>query len=667
MTEKGKIRKEIEHLRKTIRYHDRKYYVEDKPEISDEEYDALLRKLRTLEDKYPELITPESPTRRIGGEPTKQFPIVTHRVPMLSMDNTYSPGELREFDRRVCRNLSGGKPQYVVELKIDGAAVSLTYENGTLTLGSTRGDGVQGDDVTANLKTIRAIPLIVSGKNLPRLIEVRGEVYMPRSAFIKLNEEKEEAGEPLFANPRNAAAGSLKLQDPRLVAKRSLNIFNYGVEIIEGKELMTHTEELEFLKDTGFRVNPDFRLCHTIEDVISYCDSWEDKRGSLDYATDGMVVKVDDLKQRRLLGSTTKAPRWMIAYKFPAKRVATKLNDIIVSVGRLGTLTPVADLQPVEVSGTTVSRASLHNQDEIDRKDIRIGDTVLIEKAGEIIPQVVEVVKEERTGKEKKFLMPGKCPACGGAVRKKETEVAIRCDNIACPAQLKMRIRHFASRDAMDIEGIGEALIGQIVENKLVKDYADIYYLKEEDLLLLERMGKKSAQNILSSIQVTRNRSLSRLIYALGIRHVGVHAADVLAEDYDSIDKLKAAEFDGLRQSPGVGPVMAESIYEFFRDPDTLNVLKKLRNAGVKTSQEKAKVPGKLSGKTFVFTGGLRDLSRHDASLLVVNLGGTIGSDLSRTADFVVVGENPGSKLERARKLGLKTISEEEFKNMCGK
>jgi len=668
---KIKIEKEIEKLRQEIRHHDQLYYIEDKPVISDQKYDALVKKLQKFEEQYPELITPDSPTQRVAGAPVKGFGVVEHKVQMLSMDNTYSHDELREFDERVKKNLGSEKYEYVVELKIDGVSVSLTYENGILIRGATRGDGFKGDDVTVNLKTIRSIPLklrpIKSG-GIPKIMEVRGEVYMRHESFIKINKEKEKKTEELFANPRNAAAGSLKLLDARIVAKRGLDIFAHGIGYFKGAPFKSQFELLDGLKNLGFKVNPNYKRCKDIDEVLKFCGQWQEKRKRLDYDIDGMVVKINSFVQQKRLGATTKAPRWMIAYKFPAERVQTKLEDIKVQVGRTGTLTPVAILKPVFVAGTTVGRATLHNEDEIRRKDIRIKDTVILEKAGEIIPQVVEVLKSKRTGKERKFVMPTKCPICKSPTKRVPNEVAVRCENVFCPAQVKERLIHFASRSAMDIESLGEAMVDQLVDNKLVNDYGEIYYLKFEKLRSLERMGDKSAQNLMDAIQKSKNNPLARLIYALGIRHVGIHAADVLARTYSSIDELSKQGVEDLKGLHEVGPVMAQSIYEFFQNPTTKKVLEKLDKAGVKLEEKRHTPLGtKFAGKTFVFTGELKGYTRTEAEELVKNLGGNAASSVSKRTDFLVAGENPGSKYDRAKAFGVKVIHEKEFDKMVKK
>jgi DNA ligase (NAD+) len=661
------IQNRIKKLRELINYHDRKYYAENKPEISDQEYDRLMRELGELEQAHPKFITPDSPTQRVSGEVLEGFETVEHRVPMLSMDNTYSADEIRDFNNRTCKNLGIDKLDYVVELKIDGVSISLLYEKGRFVRGATRGDGFRGDDITVNLKTIRSMPLSISSKKskVPDIFEARGEVYMPRKAFLEINKEKEKNGEELFANPRNAAAGSLKLLDSSIVARRHLDMWIYGVGYFEGAVFKAQFEALEFLKEAGFRTNPHIRKCRSIEEVIAYCDEWEGKKDSLEYDIDGMVIKVDLFLHQRELGETTKSPRWMIAYKFPAERKETVLEDIIVQVGRTGTLTPVAVLKPVELSGSVVSRATLHNQDEIMRKDIRIGDHVIIEKAGEIIPQVVEPLKGKRGGTEKKFSMPKKCPACGGKVENIQGEVALRCENLRCPAQLKERIIHFASRDAMDIEGMGEAIVNQLVDRKMVGDYGDIYYLKHEQFAGLERMADKSASNLVSAIEKSKSNTLNRLIFGLGIRHVGVRAAWILASRFGSLDKIAQAKMEEFDEIGEIGPVMARSIFNFFQAKENSKVIEKLKRAGVNVKgiahSAKRRV---LEGKTFVITGTLEILSRQEAEELIRQNGGNASSSVSKNTDFLIAGKEPGSKLDKAKKLGIKIISEEEFRRM---
>ena len=663
---KKDIEKKIEKFRKIVNLHNKKYYVDNKPEISDQEYDVLLTELKKLEDAHPEFITPDSPTQKVGGEVLKEFKTVEHRVPMLSIDNTYSPEELREFDERVKKNLEIQRLDYVVELKIDGVSISLLYKKGNFIQGATRGDGVKGDDVTVNLKTIKTLPLSLKKiKGTPELFEARGEVYMPRNVFLKINEEKEELGEDVFANPRNAASGSLKLLDSSLVGQRRLDMWIYGVGYTQGMEFETQFEALNFLKDSGFRISPYIKKCRSIEQVIEYCNEWQEKRHELDYDTDGMVIKVDSFSYQRTLGQTSKSPRWMIAYKFPAERKETVLEDILVQVGRTGTLTPVAVLKPIELAGSTVSRASLHNQDEIGRKDVKIGDHVLVEKAGEIIPQIVEVMKKKRKGTEKEFFMPKKCPVCGSSVKRLKNEVALRCENISCPAQLKERIRHFASREAMDIEGMGDAIVAQFVDKKMIKDYGDIYVLKREELSNLERMADKSAANLINAIEKSKSNSLNRLVYGLGIRHAGVRSAWILASRFRSLDRLQEADIEELQGINEIGPVVAESVFNFFRTEENKRIIEKLKRSGVNTEEKGAVLKSRnLEGKTFVVTGSLEGFSRNHIEELMRKHGANVSSSVSKNTDYVVAGKDPGSKFEKAKQLGVKIINEEEFKKL---
>jgi DNA ligase (NAD+) len=661
------MKEKIEKLREEIRRHDHLYYVLNKPKISDEEYDRLYKKLAELEDANPQLKTPDSPTQRVGGEPLEGFAVVKHLTPMLSMDNTYSAEEIRQFDERVRKGLKGGAVEYVVELKFDGVSISILYENGKWVRGATRGDGEKGDDVSANLKTIRSIPLEFrpdEGK-APAFMEVRGEVYMTRHGLEAINREKEASGEELFANPRNAAAGSLKLLDPKIVARRRLDMYVWGAGGYGGVKFKTHIELLEYLKKAGFRVNPHFKLCRTIDEVIEYCSSWESKRGRLEFDIDGMVLKVNSFAARESLGVTSKSPRWAIAYKFPAEKALTKVEDIIVQVGRTGAITPVAVLKPVHLSGTTVSRATLHNFDEIGRLDVKVGDHVYVEKSGEIIPKVLSVAKEKRTGREKAFKAPERCPVCRSNLVNIPGEVAVRCENVACPAQIKETIRHFASRNAMDIEGMGESTVDALVEGRLVKDYGDIYHLKFEKVKEMPRMAEKSAQNLMDAIEKSKSNDLNRLIFGLGIRHVGEHAAWVLSGNFGSIEALEKATAEDLTAVGEIGPVMAESIYNFFRNRENLAVLKKLKSAGVRMSQPRAKGPrGKLEGKTIVVTGTLKSFSRSEVEGAIRKAGGNASSSVSKNTSFLVAGEEPGSKLAKAKALGVRVITEEEFRKM---
>lgn len=660
---KSEAKKEIEKLREQINYHNHMYYVENNPVISDYEFDLLLKKLEKLESDFPDLVTIDSPTQRVGGEPVDGFVSVEHRVAMLSLDNAYTHEELREFDERVCKNV--GDAEYVVEPKIDGLGVALLYENGLFVRGATRGDGVKGDDVTINLKTIRSIPLRLRGKTLKN-VEVRGEVYFPIDGFKKLNKEQEKNGEPVFANPRNAAAGSIRQLDPKIVASRPLDIFVYFISHSD-KDFSTHEKAVGALKESGFRVNPLIKKAKDIEEAIKYCEELEEKRERLNYEIDGAVLKVNSLAQQKQLGETIKHPRWAIAFKFTAKQATTKLNDIVVQVGRTGTLTPVAVLEPVQVSGVTVSRATLHNFDELKRKDIRVGDMVLVERSGDVIPQVVKSITEKRTGKEKRKIMPKKCPVCGTDVVRSEDEVAVRCPNRFCPARLKWRVKYYASRDAMDIENLGESTIDKLLDKELIDNISDLYRLKKEDILTLEGFKDKSAQNLLDSIEQSKHRSLSRLIYALGIRHVGKYAAQVLASKYDSIDDLSEASAEELNEIFGLGEKTAEAIATFFATEENRELIKKLKDVGIQTKEVKKKEEMPLNGKKFVFTGGLHSISRPDASELIKQKGGIVASSVGKDISYVVVGEEPGSKYEKAKKLGLKIINEEEFKKLVGK
>ncbi|MBM4054545.1 MAG: NAD-dependent DNA ligase LigA [Planctomycetes bacterium] len=665
------VKEKIEQLRSVIRYHDRKYYVENNPEISDYEYDRLLKELQNLEKAHPELITPDSPTQRIADHPISQFPAVEHKIPMLSIDNTYSSGELKEFDQRIKRMAdiaSDTDIEYVVELKIDGVAITLWYENGLFIRGATRGDGFRGDDVTANLKTIRQIPLklpvLDAPYKVPPAMEIRGEIYLPNKEFRQINEEREEKGEIQFANPRNAAAGSLKLLDPRITAQRHLKMFAYVIGYVEGTKPESHMQCLDFIKVMGFPVNPHAKLCRNIDEAIRYCSEWDKRRGTLDYMVDGMVIKTNSLALHEQLGSTSKAPRWMISFKFQPEQAITKIEEIVVQVGKTGTLTPVANLTPVLLAGTTVSRASLHNFDEVKRKDVRVGDYVVVQKAGEIIPQVVKVVQEKRSGHEKVFAEPHCCPVCKGPVSREGEEVYLRCYNPLCKAQAKRRIQYFTSRDAMDIEGFGPALIEQLVDKGIIEDYSDIFSLRYEDLVNLERMGEKSSSNLIRAIENSRGRDIDRLICALGIHNVGQHTAEVLSEHFDALDKLAEATVDDLEKIHEIGPVVAQSIVDFFRSKHTREIIRKLHEKGVNTRKLIKDIPQKnkkISGKSFVITGKLQKYSRSDAEKLIKRLGGRVSSGVSKKTNYLVAGEDPGSKLDKAKEFGVEILTEEGF------
>lgn len=668
------VEKEIEALRKEIREHDYRYYVLNEPTISDYEYDQLMTKLTQLERKHPKLVTPESPTQRVGGEPTKEFPTVIHGVPMLSLGNTYTQDELYEFEKRLQNFLPGERFEYVTELKFDGIAVSLIYREGLIVQGATRGDGERGDTITGNLKTIRSIPLKLFTKDgLPGDIEVRGEVFMTKAGFKKLNRQKEKLGEKTFANPRNATAGTLKQQDPRIVARRPLEFSAYtlrimGEEGMEGYGIGTHFDSLHLLRELGFPVSRHSALCKSMWEVIDFCSLWEEKRDKVPYEIDGVVVKVNSLGQQRALGATAKSPRWAIAYKFKAKQATTLLGKIHLQVGRTGTVTPVAVLEPVFLAGSNISRATLHNEDEIRRKDIREGDTVLIEKGGDVIPKVVQVIEEKRPSDSKPFRVPKKCPVCGNPLTRMEGEAAIRCENIACPAQVHRRIEHFASRGAMDIEGLGVALVHQLVENRFISDYGDLFSLKKSDLVDLERMGEKSAQNLLDAIERSRTQSLDRVIFALGIRYVGSGAATLLADRFGSIDLLRETSLERLERVEGIGPTIAESVIQFFRQKKNLGVIEKLRSAGVRMEEERAiRKGGIFEGKLFVLTGALSRFTREGATSLIESEGGHVSSSVSRNTDYVLVGENPGSKYRKALDLGVDIIDEDTFVGMVEK
>lgn len=658
---KNEVKKQIQKLRDELTYHNYKYYVENNPVIADYEYDMLLKKLQALEMQFPDLITPDSPTQRIGEEPLKGFTTVDHKIPMLSLDNAYTYDELRDFDERVKKNING-VVDYTCEPKIDGVSIALVYENGLLMRGATRGDGIKGDDITANLKTIRSIPLRLQGTGFQDS-EVRGEVYFPISAFKKFNKEQEKKGEQAFANPRNAAAGSLRQLDPRIVAERPLDTFLYYL-YTPTNQVTTHEQSLDVLRKLGFRVNPLIKKVNTIDEAITFCEDLEKKRDTLDYEIDGVVLKVNSFALQRQLGSTIKHPRWAIAYKFTAKQATTRLNDIVIQVGRTGTLTPVAVLEPVAVGGVTVSRATLHNFDELKRKDIRIRDTVLVERSGDVIPQVVKSIPEKRRGDESVRAVPRKCPVCGSDVIRTLDEVAVRCPNTQCPARLKWRIEYFASRDAMDIDHLGGQTIDKLIDRGLIDNIADLYYLTKEDLLSLEGFKEKSAQNLLDSIEKSKQQGLARLIYGLGIRHVGKFAAQLLASHYQSIDELAKKTAEELAQIHGLGIKTAESIATFFATEENIDLINKLKDIGIRTKETKKE--GRFTGKKFVFTGGLQSMSRPDASDLVIKNGGMVSSSIGKDIDYVVVGADPGSKYQKARKLGLRILDENEFKKLIG-
>jgi DNA ligase (NAD+) len=665
------VKDRIEQLRREIRRHDLLYYVEARPEISDREYDRLMDELKKLEATHPELLTADSPTMRVGGEPIAGFHTVRHREPMMSIDNSYSADDLREFDRRVRKAIGKEPVTYVVELKIDGVAMSLTYEKGALTVGATRGDGVQGDDVTHNLRTIRELPLSLPDP-LP-LFEARGEVYMNREELARLNREAQAKGKPPYANARNLSAGTLKLLDPRQAAQRRLRFFAYAVGPCEGCEINTHLDALETLSKFGLPVNPHIESCNTIDQVIAYCDSWATKRNELPYDTDGMVIKVNDYAQRKRLGATAKAPRWVIAYKFAAEQAVTRLTDIQLQVGKLGTLTPVAHLEPVRLAGTTVSRASLHNADFIAQKDIRIGDTVVVEKAGEIIPYVVRSEPGARTGSEKSFHYPKVCPFCGSPVERDKNGVFYRCTGgRRCVAQVKEVLRAYARRSAMDIEGLGEKIVEQLVDAGLVATIPDLYRLTQEQLLELERMGEKSAQNLLAGIADSKSRGLSHLLAGMAIPHVGDSVAHLLATHFGNARALMDASVEQLSSINGIGPVMAESIHDYFHSEAGKKTIEELRELGLKLTQDappkKAKAAGAdLAGKTVVVTGTLSRYGREEIEELIRQLGGKAAGSVSKATSYVVAGDKAGSKLDKARALGIPVLSEDDFDRMLGR
>lgn len=655
--------KKINELRTLLNQYNYEYYVLDNPTVPDAEYDRLYRELVQLEEKHPELISPDSPTQRVGGQVLDMFKKVQHESPMLSLGNAFSPADLRDFDRRV-RQAVGDHVSYVCELKIDGLAISLKYENGLFVQGATRGDGETGEDITANLKTIRSIPLKLKE---PVTLEVRGEAYMPKSSFEKLNQEKEENGEEPFANPRNAAAGSLRQLDPRIAASRQLDIFLYALANVENIGVESHSESLDWLEQLGFKTNKERKKCAGIEEVISFIDGWVEKRPHLPYEIDGIVVKVDSLAQQEELGTTAKSPRWAIAYKFPAEEVVTTLLDIELNVGRTGVVTPTAVLTPVKVAGTTVQRASLHNEDLIREKDIRIGDQVVIKKAGDIIPEVVNVVLERRTGEEQEFRMPEHCPECESELVRLEGEVALRCINPKCPAQIREGLIHFVSRTAMNIDGLGEKVVSQLFAEKLIEDVADLYKLTREQLLALERMGEKSVSNLLAAIEASKSNSLERLIFGIGIRHVGAKAAKTLAMEFEHMDRLAAATREELTAINEIGEKMADSIVTFFEQEEARELIQELKDVGVNMSYTGSR-PAPVSqsdsyfaGKTIVLTGKLSILTRNEAKEKIEALGGNVTGSVSKKTDLVIAGEDAGSKLKKAEELGITVWNEERL------
>jgi DNA ligase, NAD-dependent len=664
------IKKEIEELREKLRYHEYRYHVLDDPEISDAAYDKLLAKLKELEAAHPELVTADSPTARVGAAPRAGFQTVRHTRPMLSLDNAFSFDALRDFDRRVREGVGREEIQYIAEHKFDGLSISVIYEDGLLVRGVTRGDGTTGEDVTPNVRTVRSIPLRIAADTLkkakmPGTFEVRGEIIMTRKAFEAMNRQQEQSGGKVFANARNAAAGAVRTLDSSVTAQRKLDFFAYYL-LRDGKVAFPkHSESLEALNVLRFRASSDWKLCDGIEEVIKYCEAWDAKREKLPYEIDGVVVKVNSVGIQNELGFTSRSPRWAIAYKYPARQETTLVNDIQVNVGRTGVLTPWTLLQPVQIGGVTVSRSTLHNMDEIGRLGVQIGDTVLVERAGEVIPHVLKVVKE---GKDRRpFRMPKNCPECGSKIHRVEGEVAYRCLNAACPAKRRESLLHYAGRHAMNIDGLGEKVVDQLVEKRMVKDVADLYSLKLEEVAELERMAEKSAQNLLDEIEASKKNSLSRLFYALGILFVGERTGQLLAEHFSSLDELAEATQEQLEEVPEVGPKVANSIVQFFSEPANRQLIKKLEKAGVRPTAEKREVKSnKFAGKSFVFTGGLANRSREDAGELVKQHGGKVASSVSKKTDYVVVGTDPGSKHDKAKELSVPILSEAEFEKLIG-
>lgn len=654
------IENRINELINLINYHNEKYYNEDQPEITDFEYDSLMKELINLEDENPDLKRADSPSNRVGGKPLEKFTQITHKIPMLSLSNAYSAQDLMDFDKRV-KDANGQEVEYVVEFKIDGLSVGLTYNDGIFEKGATRGDGVVGEDITQNLKTVKSIPLKIDEN---REIVVRGEVYISKVNFEKINKGQEEQGLQVFANPRNLAAGTLRQLDSKLTAKRPLDIFIFNLEYIEGKEFNSHSQSLEYLHNLGFKVSTNYKVCKSINEVIEHIEYWTSNRDKLDFDIDGMVIKVNNLKQRENMGYTAKSPRWATAYKFPAEQKKTKLIDIIVEVGRTGTITPTAILEPVRLAGTTVSRATLHNEDYINEKDIKIGDTVLVQKAGDIIPQVVEVIKEERKGLEVTFKLPDKCPVCSEPTVRLEGEAAVKCINISCPAQIRRGIIHFVSRDAMNIDGLGESIITLLLDKGIIKDIADLYYIKKEDIVELERMGEKSATNLINSIEKSKFNDLYRLINGLGIKYIGVKGAKVLAKNFKNIDEIIEADINQLVNLEEFGEIMANSVVQFFKEERNLNVINKLKQAGVNTDtivNEDNSIEKIFEGMKIVLTGTLPTLKRNDAKEMIEARGGKATSSVSKSTTFVLAGEEAGSKLTKANELGITVVDETRF------
>ncbi|MGZ6237711.1 MAG: NAD-dependent DNA ligase LigA [Syntrophales bacterium] len=663
--------KRIKELRDSINYHNKRYYQLDDPEISDAEYDRLMKELLDLEGRFPEIDVSESPSQRVGAAPLEKFATVSHLTPMLSLANAFSEQDILDFDERIKRFLGANeKITFVVEPKLDGTAVNLIYDTGVFTVGATRGDGEKGEDVTQNLKTIHSIPLrMKKGREslTPERIEIRGEVYIEIDPFDKLNKRRLKEGEQPFANPRNAAAGSLRQLDSKITARRPLDIFCYGIGLVAGKTFKRHWDVLQTLSRWGFRVNPHIKQAKDIHECIAYYHHIDKIRAELPYEIDGVVIKVDDIEMQERLGAVSRSPRWAIACKFAATQETTVIEDIRVHVGRTGVLTPVAIMKPVRVGGVTVSRATLHNMDEIEKKDVRMGDTVIIQRAGDVIPEVVKVIESKRTGKEKKFVMPTTCPECGSHVVRLEGEAAHRCIGLVCPAQIKEHITHFASRGGMDIEGLGDKMVAQLVDTKLIRDPADIYFLKKESLLTLERMAEKSANNLLAAIERSKTPLLEKFIYALGIRHVGEHMARVLAGSFKTLDNLMTATEDDLLAVRDIGPEVASSVTGFFSEQSNKKVIEKFRKAGVKPIEKSRPKDARLAGMSFVFTGTLSKLTRNEAKEIVESLGASATESVTKTTDYVVAGESPGSKIDKATASGIKIIDEKEFLKLTGR
>ncbi|WP_250673252.1 NAD-dependent DNA ligase LigA [Paraclostridium ghonii] len=654
------MKKRMNELIDKINYHSNKYYNEDAPEISDFEYDNLMKELIKIEEENPQIKRADSPSGRVGGKSLDKFNQVAHKMPMLSLSNAYSAKDLKDFDKRV-RELGNDDLEYVVEFKIDGLSVGLSYKNGVFEKGATRGNGVIGEDITENLRTVKTIPLKIDDT---KEVVVRGEVYISKQSFEKINKIQEEQGLQLFANPRNLAAGTLRQLDSKLTAKRPLDIFVFNLEYMENTEFKSHSESLEYLKELGFKISTDYKVCSNIDEVIKHIEYWTENRSELPFEIDGMVIKVNDLQQREVMGHTAKSPRWAIAYKFPAEQKKTKLIDIIVEVGRTGTITPTAILEPVRLAGTTVSRATLHNEDYINEKDIKIGDTVLVQKAGDIIPQVVQVVKDDRGGEEVEFKFPDKCPVCSEPTVRLEGEAAIKCINISCPAQIRRGIIHFASRDAMNIDGLGESIVSLLLDNNIIKDIADLYYIKKEDIVNLERMGEKSAENLINAIEKSKQNELYRLINGLGIKYIGVKGAKVLAKNFDSLDEIISADVNKLTNLEEFGDVMANSVVEFFNEEKNINVINKLKEIGINTESIKnadESIVNIFEGMKIVLTGTLPTLKRNDAKEMIEARGGKATSSVSKSTTFVLAGEEAGSKLTKANELGITVIDEAKF------